>query len=157
MFCWNLLACVFFSVTPNLLSVNGSFEQGLEAWEAAFSSPVTAEALSLEGRTAVRLVVPSEAPIGYPSVRQTYPVTPGVVVSASVEALGRNICDGAGVYISVELPWWTGTYFFVQSEMVIPDGTLAPVADSGDCAAGKRQRAAVPAAERARRGLFYWR
>ncbi len=128
MFCWNLLACVFFSVTPNLLSVNGSFEQGLEAWEPAFSSPVTAEALSLEGRTAVRLVVPSEAPIGYPSVRQTYPVTPGVVVSASVEALGRNICDGAGVYISVEfLGVDGGRISFVQSEMVIPDGTWRPL------------------------------
>lgn len=128
MFCWNLLACVFFSVTPNLLSANGSFEHGLEAWEPAFSSPVTAEALALEGRTAVRLVVPSEAPIAYPSVRQAYPVTPGVVVSASVDALGRNICDGAGVYISVEfLGADGGRISFVQSEMVIPDGTWRPL------------------------------
>ncbi len=128
MFCWNLLACVFLSVTPNLLSVNGSFEQGLEAWESAFLPPVTAEALLLEGRTAVRLVVPPEATIGYPSVRQTYPATPGTVISAYVEALGTQVRDGAGVYMSVEfLNADGGRISFVQSEMVIPDGSWRPL------------------------------
>ena len=76
MFCWNLLACVFLSVTPNLLSTNGSFEQGLEAWESAFAPPVTAEALSLaeQDARAVSLLVKDGREA---TLRSVQPPTPG--------------------------------------------------------------------------------
>lgn len=128
MLCWNLVACIFLAATPGVVSVNGSFEQGLEGWKATVVPPVTADVISLDDRSAVRLVVPPEAAIRYPSVRQTYSVTPGVVLSAYVEALGRNISNGYGVYATIEFHNAQGERIsFVQSEAALPDGSWHPL------------------------------
>lgn len=124
MLSWSAFVCVIACVPSALLSVNGSFEQGLEDWKSCFAPPVMAESISLDDRTAVCLVAPPEAPIGYPSVRQAYPSAPGTVISARVEALGRNVCDGYGVYTAVEFYNVTGKRVsFVQSDATLPDGT----------------------------------
>ena len=78
--------------------VNPGFDQALDGWSFA----ATAQPIQVDGRTAARLVVPPETPVGWPNLNQDFPATPGIAYEAVAETMQRGITDGQGAYVSVE-------------------------------------------------------
>ncbi len=92
-----LLIC---AAAPGLLD-NPSFDAGLSQWAIA-GPPVRSEAVQFDGRTAVKLTVPEDAAVGWPTIRQRVPVAPYDLLEGAADVLALGIEDGYGAYIAVE-------------------------------------------------------
>lgn len=105
----------------NLLA-NPGFSEGLAAWQAHLGG-ASAEAASVAARTAARLLVPDDCPVGYPCLYQQVQAKPGELLEAAARAMARRVRDGYGVYVAVEFYNAAGQRLsFAQSEPVPPDG-----------------------------------
>ncbi len=123
MVCWSAIIFALAAAPSDVVSVNGTFEKGFEGWGVNIAPPLTAETVSIDGRTAARITAPAEAPVAYPGFWQEYLVAPGALVFASVEAMGRGVRDGYGVYMTVEFHTAGGKRIsFLQSDAACPDG-----------------------------------
>ena len=110
----------------NLLG-NPGFDDGLEAWRAN-APPQAVEPLRDAGRTAARIVVPRDAEVAWPHLYQEVAAQPGDLFEARVEARGRAVSDGYGVYTSLEFRDAGGQRCsFSQSGAARDDGDWTPL------------------------------
>lgn len=97
---WIILPAFLGAAEPSLLT-NGSFDDGLAGWHCnAPQNAVTA--VDEAGRSVARLIVPDDVAVSWPGLYQEIPAAPGDLFEARVDARGRNVRDGFGVYMAVE-------------------------------------------------------
>ena len=122
-----LISLFMLAAADNLL-LNPDFESGLDGW--MLNAPgLAVESVSVDGRTAARMIVPDSVPPGWPNLSQEAPVKPGQLAEARVEAMGRKVRDGYGVYASLEFLDARGERInFEQSSAALDDGTWLALA-----------------------------
>ncbi|MBI4556441.1 MAG: hypothetical protein HY706_02565 [Candidatus Hydrogenedentes bacterium] len=98
---WVLTSLALLGGSEANLLQNADFAAGLEGW-GTHGAGISSGVQEIEGRTAAYLTVPKEVPVGFPLLFQEIPVSPGEVLYATVEAMGRNTSDGYGAYLSLE-------------------------------------------------------
>ena len=98
-----LIPALMLTAAQGELLQNGAFEDGLDGWQTSYmASAVRADAVTEGDRRAAHVTVPAGAPVGFPMLVQSIDAKPGVVFEAHVDAMGRQVRGGYGVYASVE-------------------------------------------------------
>lgn len=95
-----ILISFAFAAAADLL-VNPGFDGGLDGWTPSTGS-IEMIAAAVENRSVARITVPEGTEPGYPNLSQALDVSPGDLVSASAEARGIGVKNGAGAYMVIE-------------------------------------------------------
>jgi hypothetical protein len=95
------LPFVLIAATAPALLMNGDFSDGLGNWRPSERDLLT-EAVSIDGRLAAHIRVPSGAQIGWPSLYQPFDAEPDAILICKLEAMARNVAGGFGVYAAIE-------------------------------------------------------
>ena len=104
------------------LPANGDFDDGLAGWRGSATNVMT-EAAAYGDRSVAHMTVPNDVPVGWPSLYQDVKAVAGDLFEAHVDASGRNVCDGYGVYMAMEFHDAAGKRLsFSQSPAVGKDG-----------------------------------
>ena len=92
---------LYFAAAQLNLLTEPSFEEALAHWEHG-SPHARMESLEMDGRSIARITVPDDASVGWPSIAQRVPVTPGDLLEGGADVLAQRIRDGAGAYLAIE-------------------------------------------------------
>lgn len=125
-----LISAVVLAAGGGELLTNAGFMEGLEGWSSGNLSPVDrADARAEGGRRVGRITVPPDGEVGFPLLFQRIEVTPGTLLEARLEAMGRGVVDGYGAYAAVEFYDSEGKRIcFSMSEAAREDGEWTPLA-----------------------------
>jgi len=117
---------VFGAATGNLLA-NGSFDNGIDAWQT--NAPhLTMEGVPEGNRQAARIIVPDEVAVSWPYLFQEIDAQPGDLFDLRVDAMGRNVHDGYGVYAAIEFHNADGKRLsFTQTAAVLGEDRWTPL------------------------------
>ena len=95
-----MIALVAIGAGGRQMLANPGFDRGLAGWHLAVGAN-SAQATSVEGRSAASIIVSDDADVGFPCLYQETVVKPGELLEARVEAMGTNVRDGFGAYAAV--------------------------------------------------------